>query len=68
MKKIFLASVVTAFAAGVGSVHAYWWLQAVRFDADRMRMMDDDFDDMADVFYEVETAEVEYDTPDEDES
>lgn len=65
MKKICLASILS-FAAGIGSVHAYWWLQSVRFDAERMRSMDEDFTDLADCYYIEETSEVEYDT-DEDE-
>jgi hypothetical protein len=66
MKKIFLVSVLS-FAAGVGSVHAYWWLQSIRFDAERMRDLDEDFAEAAEIFYTSEAAEVEYDAPDEDE-
>lgn len=65
MKKIFLASILS-YAAGIGSVHAYYWLQAIRFDAARMRAFDDDFCDLTDDYYELETSEVEY-RPDEDE-
>jgi hypothetical protein len=65
MKRILLASALS-FAAGISAVHAYWWLQALRFDAERTRMMDEDFDGLADLFYADEAADAEYNTDEDD--
>lgn len=61
MKKIVLASVaVGLIAAGVGSVHGYWWARALWEDADRMRFLDTTFEDMTDVFYMEEAEDADY--------
>jgi hypothetical protein len=67
MKKIALASALMAtFGAGIGAVHGYWWLRELMFDADRIREIDNAFEDMTDIFFMEEVDDVEYQEPDED--
>jgi hypothetical protein len=64
MKKIALASaLVAATLAGAYAARGYWWIQELRMDADRMRDLDEAFEDMTDVYYFDEAEDL--DSPDD---
>jgi hypothetical protein len=57
MKKIVLASIIGAAVLGAASVHGYFWLSSLVIDAERMRDIDDAFDEITDIFWEEDAEE-----------